>query len=105
VLLWLALSGGAILLERATEKRASTFLKTRKESEVIRRQVGIRAEAGFTTSDPRTVVFEYIGRTALTAIGGVTGQRYRFEEPGARLAVDQRDRASLNASPVLKQVG
>ncbi len=69
-----------------------------------RSQVGIRAEASLVASDPRTVVFEYIGRTALTAIGGVSGRRYRFEGPGARLTVDQRDRMSLNASPVLKQV-
>ncbi len=50
------------------------------------------------------VVFEYVGRTALTAVGRTTGLRYRFERPGARVAVDPRDRASLASVPVLCQV-
>ncbi len=48
--------------------------------------------------------FEYVGKTALTAIGPVTGARYRFERPGARVAVDPRDRRSLAAVPNLRQV-
>ena len=68
-----------------------------------RGQIGIRVnfEAGALG---RAVVFEYIGRTALTASGAVTGKRYRFEHPGARVTVDARDRASLDALPMLKQV-
>ncbi len=48
--------------------------------------------------------FEYIGQTGLTVIGGVTGQRYRFDRPGARVIVDPRDRPSLVAVPNLRQV-
>jgi hypothetical protein len=70
-----------------------------------RGQMGIRVKADAAVVDSHTVVFEYIGRTALTAVGGATGRRYRFEEPGARLPVAALDRASLDASPVLKQVG
>lgn len=69
-----------------------------------RSQMGVRVQDTAIPLDSGTVIFEYIGRTALTAIGA-TGRRYRFEEPGARLTVDARDRTSLDASPVLKQVG
>jgi len=47
---------------------------------------------------------EYIGRTALVLTGPVTGHRYRFEQPGARLPVDCRDEHSLRAVPVLRSV-
>ena len=67
--------------------------------------MGVRVQANSAPQDARTVVFEYVGRTALTAIGGATGRRYRFEEPGAQVIVDARDRISLDASAVLKQVG
>jgi hypothetical protein len=42
-----------------------------------------------------TPYFEYRGRSALIVIGGETGARYHFTEPGKRLAVDPRDRATL----------
>jgi hypothetical protein len=51
------------------------------------------------------VVFEYIGRTALTVMGPVSGINYRFDHPAARLTVDARDRDSLDRLPMLKQVG
>jgi hypothetical protein len=50
------------------------------------------------------VCFEYVGPTGLTAIGGVSGRRYRFDRPGARVIVDPRDRPSLAAVPNLRQV-
>ena len=68
-----------------------------------RGQIGIRTNFD-ARSIGRVVVFEYIGRTALTATGGVSGKRYRFDQPGARVTVDARDRASLDALPMLKQV-
>jgi hypothetical protein len=51
-----------------------------------------------------TVSFEYVGRSTLTAIGPVTGRRYRFGAPGARVAVDVRDRPSLVSVPHLRQL-
>jgi hypothetical protein len=48
--------------------------------------------------------FEYQGRTALTVVGPVTGQTYRFQAAGARLAVDLRDRPGLSAVPNLREV-
>jgi hypothetical protein len=62
--------------------------------------------AGPQTIAPRSakVTFEYTGRTGLTVTGAVTGQVYRFDRPGVRIGVDPRDRASMAAVPVLKQV-
>ena len=45
---------------------------------------------------------EYVGATALTVIGLASGLRYRFDRPGARLAVDPRDRLALEAVPLLR---
>jgi len=40
----------------------------------------------------------------MTAVGPVTGRRYRFERPRARVAVDGRDAAGLAAVPHLRPV-
>jgi len=50
-----------------------------------------------------TVEFEYTGDTGLTVQGPITGRRYRFSGPGARLAVDGRDAASIAGVPNLKR--
>lgn len=50
------------------------------------------------------VYFEYLGPTAMTVQGPVSGHRYRFNGPGAVLQVDLRDRASLAAVPRLRQL-
>jgi len=43
----------------------------------------------------------YGGTTGLTAIGGATGTRYRFDLPGATVEVDPRDLPSLSRVPGL----
>jgi hypothetical protein len=53
---------------------------------------------------PRSLEMQYTGRTALTAVGRVTGRQYRFGAPGARVAIDPRDRASIRAVPNLREV-
>jgi hypothetical protein len=50
------------------------------------------------------IEFEYAGPTALTVTGPVSGRRYRFDRPGARLAIDPRDRPSLARVPKLREV-
>ena len=50
------------------------------------------------------VYFEYLGRTGMTVQGPVSGQSYRFDRYGARVAVDLRDRPALAAVPHLRQV-
>jgi hypothetical protein len=47
--------------------------------------------------------FTYTGSTRLQAEGPVTRQRYRFEHPGATVAVDVRDAPGLAAVPNLKR--
>lgn len=48
--------------------------------------------------------FEYVGTTALTVFGPVSGAPYRFSNPGSRVRVDPRDRQSLAGVPVLRLV-
>ena len=50
------------------------------------------------------VIFKYIGQTGIVVIGPVSGRRYRFDEPGARIIVDPRDRPGLARVPQLRQV-
>jgi len=63
-----------------------------------------RADAPAPVAHRFQVQFEYTGPTGMTAVGAVTGQRYRFSGPGARVAVDARDRRSLLAVPRLREV-
>jgi len=50
------------------------------------------------------VYFEYIGETAITVVGSVTGRQYRFATPGVPVVVDARDRWSLARVPLLREV-
>lgn len=61
-----------------------------------------RAEDGL--GGPPWVHLEYVGRTALVITGPYTGARYRFEEPGAQLRVDERDRHVMLSVPMLRAV-
>ncbi len=51
-----------------------------------------------------TVYFEYLGPTAITALGSVTGRQYRFATHGVPVAVDARDRWSIARVPSLREV-
>ena len=51
---------------------------------------------------PSPVVFEYTGKTALTIVSPVTGNRYRFDSPGAQQSVDARDQGTLLYVPNLR---
>lgn len=50
-----------------------------------------------------SVRFEYAGATGMTAIGALTGRRYRFAHPGATVDVDLRDAPSLSGVPQLRR--
>jgi hypothetical protein len=47
--------------------------------------------------------FQYTGSTALTAVGNITGRRYRFSRPYDIQLIDQRDAVGLRQVHVLKQ--
>ena len=51
-----------------------------------------------------TVEFEYVGLGILKALGPSTGRRYCFGGPGARVAVDVRDRPTLAAVANLREI-
>jgi hypothetical protein len=68
------------------------------------RSTPLPAATSHAAPRPGQLVFEYVGGTALTALGAATGRRYRFDRPGARLAVEPADKASLMAVPQLRRV-
>jgi hypothetical protein len=51
----------------------------------------------------RTVEFEYVGATSLRVTGPMTRAHYVFGQPGARMAVDQRDAPYMAAVPNLRR--
>jgi hypothetical protein len=53
--------------------------------------------------DVPRVRFTYTGRSSLTVIGSATRMQYRFDEPGASIAVDRRDAYGLAAVPALRR--
>jgi hypothetical protein len=54
---------------------------------------------------PGGILLEYVGKTGLTAVGPITGLRYRFDRPGSRIIEDSRDEPSLASVPNLRPVG
>ncbi|KAA9038377.1 hypothetical protein FW778_12450 [Ginsengibacter hankyongi] len=50
------------------------------------------------------VSFAYMGKTALTTKGNITGKNYRFNYPGDVQSIDYRDATSMMTIPVLKRV-
>ncbi len=80
---------------------------------------GSRSPGGITSGSPSrpagrrrgkspnrgiAVYFQYQGASVLGVYGPVSGRSYRFNNPGAVLAVDPRDRRSLEAVPKLRRV-
>jgi hypothetical protein len=65
---------------------------------------GAGTGAASHAADRSRAYFQYVGRTAATVTGGVTGARYHFARPGAVVPVDPRDRRSVSQVPVLRQV-
>lgn len=60
--------------------------------------------AAVPASFERGPLFEYVGRTALTVVGPVTGARYRFDRPGARAHVHSGDGKAMAGVPALRAV-
>jgi hypothetical protein len=51
-----------------------------------------------------SIVYRYEGTTALTVVGRATNRSYHFAAPGAELAVDWRDHASVAQVPKLREI-
>ena len=58
----------------------------------------------YTPPLPTFHQFVYVGSTALTAVGVVTGQRYRFTGRGSVVEVDSRDAPSMAGVPNLRRL-
>jgi hypothetical protein len=63
----------------------------------------ISSDEYYDAAKYKQVRFEYIGKTALTVTGSITGKRYRFSSPGEFLQVDLRDVSGLMSVPVLRK--
>jgi hypothetical protein len=48
--------------------------------------------------------FQYVSKKSLTVIGRETHRLYRFDGPGAVVAIEKRDKRSLEAVPTLRLV-
>jgi hypothetical protein len=57
-----------------------------------------------TALQPQSVYFKYTGKTGMTVIGRETRTYYRFENPGAVVAVDARDKTAFLHVPHLRLV-
>jgi hypothetical protein len=63
-----------------------------------------RSNLSRPATQPRVTAFQYVGPTALTAVGPISGRHYRFSHRGAIVEIDPRDWASLATVPNLRQV-
>lgn len=72
----------------------------------------LRSEGGTPTLPPLPlqgqtripVRFRYLGATALTIHGPVSGKTYRFAAPGSEMEVDGRDANGFSTVPVLERL-
>ncbi len=55
-------------------------------------------------SAPERHFFRYVGTTALTVAGPLSGKYYRFPGPGATVEADPRDAPSLEQVPQLRRI-
>ncbi len=83
------------------DKRAQ-LLKTAEASQVLEQKE--RTPSQHQSARDTLVYFEYVGKKGLTVIGRETRRLYRFDRPGALVAVDNRDKRALEAVPTLRPV-
>jgi hypothetical protein len=65
---------------------------------------GRRAAASTAATTGAWVEFCSVGTKAITVLGPITRNQYRFVGPGARVAVDPRDARSIDGVPNLRRV-
>ena len=71
----------------------------------IKMQQGVAARSEAPLNAPnQTILFRYVGSTALSIIGRVTRKSYRFNFPGDTKPVAIVDAPDMKAVPVLKMV-
>jgi hypothetical protein len=70
----------------------------------VRGRPAASRQGGIAERPDAFVVLENAGGQPLVAIGPVTGRRYRFHGPLARVTVDVRDAEALRRIPALRMV-
>ena len=76
------------------------------KNRAVARVVDVQETPRITFTPPAMVsaeYFEYVGKTALTAVGPVTRRRYRFAGPGAIVEVDGYDAPGMAGVPNLRR--
>lgn len=53
---------------------------------------------------PRAALYEYTGTTGMTVLGPVSGLKYRFGQPGAKVQIDSRDVFAMAGLPNLRRL-
>ena len=79
--------------------------KNRSAIRAVENHVGENHNPPRVTSAPQPSFqyFEYVGATGITALGPITGRRYRFATPGAIVAIDDRDAPSMAGVPNVRR--
>jgi hypothetical protein len=78
--------------------------KKRSSSPVQSQQRIVAKPHPFLASASHTILFQYVGNTALSIIGRSTRKSYRFNFPGDIKPVAIADAPDMKAVPVLKLV-
>jgi hypothetical protein len=52
----------------------------------------------------KIALYEYTGATGMTVTGPVSGAKYRFAQPGAKVQIDPRDLSSMTGLPNLRRI-
>lgn len=65
---------------------------------------GTAAAAKRPPPKPRVVLYQYTGPTSMMVAGRMSGAKYQFAGPGAKVQIDLRDAPSLAALPNLRRL-
>jgi len=52
----------------------------------------------------KVALYEYTGATGMTVTGPVSGAKYQFAQPGAKVQIDPRDVSSMTGLPNLRRI-
>jgi hypothetical protein len=87
------------------KKRSSLNVSARSVAPPVQNQQKIvaRPQLSLTQAD-QTILFQYVGSTALSIIGRITRKSYRFNFPGDIKPIAVTDAPDMEAVPVLKVV-
>ena len=83
------------------EKRAQFLKGTQIRREIEQNE---HTSSNHQSTGDTLIYFQYFGQKKLTVIGRETHKLYRFDRPGAVVAVHKRDQRALESMPMLRLV-